>query len=126
MDNAGGNKKLWAGKLPSSPQGVRWAPDGSGVYYEMEEQGSSHIYFISIDGRTRQITRGTQIIDAFSMANNGQVAGIRTSFKEPGTLVTFNLKDPVNMKTLVDINEDVLAGVRLGTPKRSGSPRKTV
>jgi dipeptidyl aminopeptidase/acylaminoacyl peptidase len=114
MDNAGGNKKLWAGKLPSSPQGVRWAPDGTGVYYEMEEQGSSHIYFIATDGKTRKITEGTQILDAYSLANNGQVAAVRSSFKEPGTLVTFNMKNPMNVKELVDVNEDVLAGVRMG------------
>jgi len=114
MDNAGGSKKLWAGKLPSSPQGVRWAADGSGVYYEMEEKGSSHIYFISTGGQTRQITQGTQMLDAFSLANNGQVAAVRSSFKEPGTLVTFNLKDAMNVKSLVDVNADVLAGVRMG------------
>jgi dipeptidyl aminopeptidase/acylaminoacyl peptidase len=114
MDSAGGSKKLWAGKLPSSPTDVRWAADGTGVYYDMEEKGSSHIYFISVDGKTRQITQGTGIIDAYSMANNGQIAGVRTSFKEPGTLVTFNVKDPMNVKKLVDVNEDVLAGIRMG------------
>jgi dipeptidyl aminopeptidase/acylaminoacyl peptidase len=114
MDNAGGSKKLWAGKLPSSPTDVHWAPDGTGVYYDMEEKGSSHIYFISIDGKTRQITQGTGVLDAYTMANNGQVAGVRTSFKEPGTLVTFNVKEPMNVRKLVDVNEDVLAGVRMG------------
>ena len=114
MDNTGGNKKLWADKLPSSPRGVRWAPDGSGIYYDMEEKGSSHIYFISVDGKTRQITQGVQILDGYSMSNNGQIAGVRTSFKEPGTLVTFNIKDAANIKKLVDVNEDVLSGVRLG------------
>src|SRR6185503_9893935 len=114
MDNIGGGKKLWAGNLPSSPQDVRWAPDGTGVYYEMEEKGSSHIYFVSVDGKIRQITKGIEILDAYSMANNGQIAGVRTSFKEPGTLVTFNVKDPGNMKSLVDVNEDVLGSVRMG------------
>jgi dipeptidyl aminopeptidase/acylaminoacyl peptidase len=114
MDSAGGNKKLWAGKFPSSPQGVRWAPDGSGVYYEMEEKGSSHLYFISTDGKTKPITQGTEIINGYSMANNGQVALVLTSHKQPGTLGTFNVKDPTNVKKLVDVNEDVLAGVRLG------------
>src|SRR5215510_1621108 len=98
MDNAGGSKKLWAGKLPSSPQDVCWAADGTGVYYEMEERGSSQIYFIAVDGRTRQITQGAQVLDGYSIANNGQVAGVRTSFKEPGTLVTFNVKDQSNVK----------------------------
>jgi len=113
MDNSGGSKKLLAGNMPSSPQDVRWAPDGSGVYYAMEEKGSSHIYFISLDGKTRSITHGTEMLEAYSLANNGQVAAVRTSFKEPGTLVTFNVKDAMNVKRLVDVNEDVLAGLRM-------------
>jgi dipeptidyl aminopeptidase/acylaminoacyl peptidase len=114
MDNAGGNKKLWAGGFPSSPRGIRWATDGSGVYYDMEESGSSHIYFASVAGKVRKITDGVHVLEGYSMANNGQVAAVRSSFKEPGTLVTFNVKDSANMKQLVDVNEDVLAGVRLG------------
>ena len=114
MDNAGGNKKMWVGALPSSPRAVRWAPDGSGVYYDMEEQGSSHLYFVTVDGKTRKVTDGVHVLQGHSMANNGQVAAVRSSFKEPGTLVTFNLKAAANMKKLVDVNEDVLAGVRLG------------
>src|SRR5436189_4976706 len=114
MDSTGGSKKLWAGKLPSSPQDVSWAADGSGVYYEMEEKGSSHLYFISVDGKTRPITQGTEVINGYSIAGNGRVAMVRTSFKEPATLVTFDVKDPLHVKKLVDVNEDVMAGVRLG------------
>ena len=114
MDNGGGNKKLWVGNLPSSPRGIRWAPDGSGVYYDMEETGSSHIYFVTVSGQVKKITDGVHVLEGYSMANNGQVAAVRSSFKEPGTLVTFNVKDAANMKKLVDVNEDVLAGVRLG------------
>ena len=114
MSSAGANKKLWVGNLPSSPRGAGWATDGSGVYYEMEEKGSSHLYFAGIDGKVRKVTDGVQIIQGSSMANNGQVAAVRSSFKEPGTLVTFNVRDGSRMKKLVDVNEDVLAGVRLG------------
>ncbi len=114
MDNTGGNKKLWIGSLPSSPREVRWAANGSGVYYGMEEQGSSHVYFASVDGKIRKISDGTYVLSRYSMANNGQVAATRSSFKEPSTLVTFNMRDAANMKKLVDVNEDVLAGVQLG------------
>jgi dipeptidyl aminopeptidase/acylaminoacyl peptidase len=114
MDNAGGKKKMWVGDLPSSPRSVKWAPDGSGVYYDMEEQGSSHIYFAPLEGKARKVTDGVHVLQGHSIANNGQVAAVRSSFKEPGTLVTFNLKAAANMKKLVDVNEDVVAGVKLG------------
>ena len=114
MDSAGGNRKMWVGNLPSSPQAVRWALDGSGVYYNMEEAGSSHIYFAPTGGPARKVTDGVEDLNGYSLANNGQIAVIRTTFKEPGTLVTFNVKDAANRRKLVDVNEDVLAGVRLG------------
>jgi len=114
MDSAGGGKKTLVGNLPSSPRAVRWANDSSGVYYDMEEQGSSHIYFVSHGGKVRRITEGVHVLEGYSMSNNGQVAAVRSSFKEPGTLVTFNVKEPAVMKKLVDVNEDVLAGVKLG------------
>ena len=114
MDNTGGNKKLWAGKFPSSPRGIRWAPDGTGVYYDMEELGSSHIYFAPVSGKVRKVTDGVGVLEGYSLANNGRVAAVQTSFKEPGTLVTFNVEDAAKRKKLVDVNEDVLAGVKLG------------
>lgn len=114
MDKDGGSKKLWAGNLPSSPNNVTWAVDGSGVYYRMEERGSSNICFASLDGKVRKVTDGVHTLSGFSMANNGQFATVRSSFKEPGSIVTFNAKDAANMSKLIDVNEDVLAGVKLG------------
>ncbi|HEV8486027.1 MAG TPA: S9 family peptidase [Blastocatellia bacterium] len=114
MDNAGRNKKLWVGSLPSSPRGVRWSADGSGVYYDMEEQGSSHIYFAGVDGKVKKVTDGAHVLAGYSIANNGQVAAVRTNFKDPGELVTFNVRSAANVKELVDVNQDVVAGARLG------------
>ena len=108
-----GNKKLGR-QPPVLPGGWGGIPDGSGVYYGMEEHGSSHIYFASVDGKIRKVTDGIHVLSSYSMANNGQVAATRSSFKEPSVLVTFNMRDAANMKKLVDVNEDVLAGVQLG------------
>jgi dipeptidyl aminopeptidase/acylaminoacyl peptidase len=114
MDKTGGGKKVWASGLMSSPNAVAWAPDSSGVYYSVEEKGSSHIYFASLDGKVRKVTDGVQTLSGFSMASTGQAAAVRSSFQEPGSLVTFNLRDAAKMTRLVDVNSDVLSGVKLG------------
>lgn len=114
MDKEGGNKRVLADNLPSSPMAVTWAPDGSGVYFLVGEKGTTGIYFASLDGKVRKVLEGTHVLSGFSLAKNGQVATVRSTFKEPGVLVTFNLRDPANLKKLVDVNEDVLAGVKLG------------
>ncbi len=114
MDSQGGGKRVWADNLMSSPQQVSWARDGSGVYFTVEEQGSTHVYFAPVEGKARRVTSGTEALTGFSLADNGQVASVRSSFKEPGTLVTFNVKEPSSVRRVVDVNEDVLSGVKLG------------
>ncbi|MBK6799635.1 MAG: S9 family peptidase [Acidobacteria bacterium] len=114
MDKTGGGKKVWAAGLMSSPNAIAWASDSSGVYYSVEEKGSSHIYFASLDGKVRKVTDGVQTLSGFSMASTGQAAAVRSSFQEPGSLVTFNLRDAAKMSRLVDVNSDVLSGVKLG------------
>jgi dipeptidyl aminopeptidase/acylaminoacyl peptidase len=93
---------------------MAWAPDGSGVYYLVNERGESNLYLVSMDGKAKKITNGVHYLSGLSIAKNGQVATVRSTFKKPGCLVTFNLSNPASSKELVDVNEDVLADVRLG------------
>lgn len=113
MDAAGGSKRLWADKLPASPQQVSWAADSSGVYYLVAERGGSNIYFAPLKGAARKLTDGVHVLSAFSAARNGQFAAVRASFKEPSHLVTFQALRPA-LEKLVDVNEDVLSRIQLG------------
>ncbi len=114
MDISGGRKRLLAGNLPNSPSSITWALDSSGVYYLMREKGESNIYFVSASGKIKKITEGVHYLSGLSIAKNGQVATTRSTFYNPGYLVTFNLQNPANIQKLVDVNEDVLANVKLG------------
>jgi dipeptidyl aminopeptidase/acylaminoacyl peptidase len=114
MDSTGGKKRLLAGDLPDSPSSVTWAPEGSGVYYLMREKGAANIYFVSTAGEIKKITEGVHYLSGISMAKNGQVTTTLSTVHKPGFLVTFNLKNPTKIKKLVDVNEDVLANVKLG------------
>ncbi len=114
MDKNGGSKRVWAENLNNSPNNVTWAADNSGVYFTLEEKGSMQIYFAPTNGQLRKLTNGVQALNGFSLASNGQAATVRSSFKEPGTLVTFKIQDAANMKKLVDVNEDILADTKLG------------
>lgn len=124
MDTGGAGKRLWIGSLPSSPGSVEWAPDGTGVYYSMEERGSANEYFLALAPGSvpRKITSGTQMLTSLSFAGNGQVAAIRSTVRQPGVLVTFTLKAPADMKTLVDVNADVLGGVTLADAEEISYP----
>ena len=114
MDSDGGNQRLLAGDFPSSPGNITWAHDGSGLYYTMGEEGASNLYFVSTDGAIEQITEGVHYLSGVSIADNGRVAATNSTFYRPSYLVTFDLDHPDDITTLVDFNEDVLSGVKLG------------
>jgi dipeptidyl aminopeptidase/acylaminoacyl peptidase len=111
MDSTGGRKRLWAGGLPSSPSNVDWAPDGSGVYYSMQESGEENTYFVAADLGVppRKMTAGKHVLTSVSIANNGMAAAIRGHVTSPGALVSFALAKPDAVTVLVDVNKDVLA-----------------
>lgn len=118
MDTTGSRKRMWAGKLPSSPGDVHWAKDSSGVYYLMQESGVENLYFASLKmdygDKARPVTSGTQVLTGVSIAENGRAAAVRSGFHEPGAIVSFDITRPGDIKKLVDVNEDVLSGVKLG------------
>ncbi len=117
MDSSGGRRRLWVGALPSSPSNVAWAPDGSGVYYSMQEEGEENTWFAPADQGLppRKITNGVHVLSGISFAKNGQAAGVRSSVRQPGQLVTFPLARPSEARVLVDVNADVLDGVTLAS-----------
>jgi dipeptidyl aminopeptidase/acylaminoacyl peptidase len=117
MDTSGGLKRLWAGGLPSSPRFVGWAAEGSGAYYSMQERGEENLFFIALKegSAPRKVTAGAHLLAQVSLARNGAAVGIRSTVAEPGTLVAFNVAKPAEMRVLVEVNQDVLEGVKLAT-----------
>jgi dipeptidyl aminopeptidase/acylaminoacyl peptidase len=114
MDVDGGKKRLLAGNLPNSPSGADWAADSSGVYYLMREKGVSNLYFVSVEGKIEEVTKGVHYLSSMSFSKNGQVAATRSTFYSPAYLITFHLSQPDRFVKLVDFNTDVLDDVKLG------------
>ncbi len=114
MESDGQNPRLLAGDLPNSPSDITWARDGSGLYYTMGEEGSSNLYFVSTSGAIRKITDGVHYISGISIAENGTVAATNSTFYRPSYLITFDLDRPDRITPLVDFNDDVLDGMKLG------------
>jgi dipeptidyl aminopeptidase/acylaminoacyl peptidase len=115
MDASGGRKRLWVGGLPSSPSNIAWAPDGSGVYYSMQEEGEENTWFAPADQGLppKKMTNGVHVLSGITFAKNGQAAGIRSSVRQPGHLVTFPFARPSESRVLVDVNADVLGGATI-------------
>jgi dipeptidyl aminopeptidase/acylaminoacyl peptidase len=110
----GSAAKLWSGGLPSSPGGLKWAPENNGIYYSMEERGTSNLYFLPVGGTPKKLTDGNHVLSQFDLASTGDFAAVRSSYKEPPALVSFSTHDPKIIRKLVDVNDDVLATRKLG------------
>jgi dipeptidyl aminopeptidase/acylaminoacyl peptidase len=107
-----GHRALTA-SLDRTPQGHIWAPDNSGIYFTIQDQGSSNVYFAPVKGNYRAITQGKHMLSLSSMSNTGLMTGVWSDPVNPGDVVTFSATNP-RLNRLTQVNDDVLAGVKLG------------
>ncbi len=109
----GSNPRVLTGSLDRTPQGLHWAPDGSGIYFTAEDRGTRNLHFASLRGEVREVTRGHYVLNVTAINPNGQAVGTLTSFEKPPDVVAFDLNDP-QPKQLTFVNDDILGDVKLG------------
>ena len=120
MNIDGSNPRPVSGDWDRSPSNVEWAPDGSGVYFTAQNQGSQNLYFLPVGdgpGKVTEVTRGVHMLSVSDISDKGVAVGTVSSFHKPADIVSFDLKNPGSMKQLTFVNDDVLAGKRLGDVK---------
>ena len=114
MNADGSNPHAINAALDRGPQGMMWALDGSGVYYNVEDRGYRNLYFTSVAGQTRQVTTGTQVLSVTDIDKFGNMVGVMSTAALPNDIVRFNVKAPAVFTRLTRVNDDVLAGKQLG------------
>ena len=114
MNRDGTGSRLISGDYDRQSGGLRWAPDGSGLYFNVSREGYRGLHFVSLEGGVRQLTEGKQLLTMSSFSTRGIAVGTIVSAHEPGDLYRFDLDDPTNTTRLTEVNADVLHGVTLG------------
>ena len=117
MNIDGSNPRLVSGDWDRSPAEMRWAADGSGVYFTAQNEGSQNLYFLPLGatlGKVTPVTKGAHMLAVSDISSKGAVVGTLTSFKKPGDVILFDLKSPAAIKQLTAVNDDVLAGKKIG------------
>ena len=114
MDSDGKNIRALTEKLDRSPSGMMWSPDNSGVYFNVENQGSRNLYFVSLKGDVREVTKGAHVLTVADIGSNYIAVGIESSTQKPNDVVSFDVRNPA-VKQLTDVNGDVLQGKKLAT-----------
>jgi dipeptidyl aminopeptidase/acylaminoacyl peptidase len=112
--NADGSGSRILADIDRSPGNLTWAADNSGVYFTANSEGSSNLYFAPLRGEVRQITNEVAMINVNEIRRDGTVFATRTSFHDPGNIISFNVRSPNNVRKLTDINGDILATKKLG------------
>lgn len=114
MNRDGSAPRLISGDYDRQSGDMQWAPDGSGLYFNVAREGYSSLHFVSLGGGVKTLTEGTQLFDLSSFAKNGVAVGTIASAYEPGDIYRFTLANPTAVTRLTHVNDDVLAGVKLG------------
>ncbi|WP_353266777.1 S9 family peptidase [Gemmatimonas sp.] len=114
MDADGRNPRALTEKLDRSPSGMFWAPDATGLYFNVENEGSRNLYFVSLKGDVRAVTKGAHVLTVSDIGKNFMAVGTASSSLKPNDVVTFDVRTPV-IKPLTNVNDDVLAGKKLAT-----------
>jgi dipeptidyl aminopeptidase/acylaminoacyl peptidase len=116
MSADGSNRRVLTGSLDRTISGVMWAPDASGVYFDVSSEGSTNLYFASVSGQVRPVTAGTHMLSVTKVSAGGLAVGVRSTSLKPNDVVTFAVPKTGTVGTFTQVtavNDHLLAGKAL-------------
>jgi dipeptidyl aminopeptidase/acylaminoacyl peptidase len=113
MNSDGSNVRAIARELGQEPEVAAWAPDASGVYLNVSVRGAQNVWFAPVQGEARAVTTGQHMLSLGTMSGT-TVLGMREAPHEPGSIVSFDVRRPADVRTLYASNASLLADVKLG------------
>ena len=114
MNSNGSGKRLISGDYDRQSGGLQWAPDGTGLYFNVSREGYRQLHFVSVEGGVTQVTEGAHLFSLSSFTEDGTAVGTISAAHEPGDIYRFPLSDPGRVTRLTEINADALRNLELG------------
>jgi len=111
---AGGEMRKISGDFDRDPANLRWAPDGSGVYFDADDQGAHNVNFASLQGGVRTLTTGRHMLTMDSLSKGLVAVGTLTDAEHPAEVVRYDLKKGGEPVRLTNVNAALMAGKQLG------------
>jgi dipeptidyl aminopeptidase/acylaminoacyl peptidase len=111
--NADGSDRREIGAVRDDRQGVpRWAPDGSAVYFTVQERGSVHLVRLPISsGKPEYVLKDRGAVSAWSVGKDGTIA---YGFASPHDASELYLKTGSSApRKLTDLNAELFAGKQI-------------
>jgi dipeptidyl aminopeptidase/acylaminoacyl peptidase len=113
ISGAAGDMRKISGDFDRDPVNMRWAPDGTGVYFDADSNGARNVQFAAIVGGVKPLTGGRQMLSFDSVSKGLVAAGIVSDLDHPQDVAIVNLRQPGQVKRITDVNGDVLQGKQL-------------
>ena len=115
MPTTGGAMTRRTETFDREPSAMAWAPDGGGIYFTAEDRGSSNLYHW-VPGAIHTLTTGAQMLNAPSVAKNGTIVLVHTTFNQPADIVAIPTgKKSLDLVQLTHVNDDLLEKVKLAS-----------
>ncbi|HUX33509.1 MAG TPA: S9 family peptidase [Gemmatimonadaceae bacterium] len=97
---------------------ILWAPNGAGVYFNTQSEGSQNLFYASTAGQVRAVTTGTHVLTVTDLSRTGVAVGTNTTPTMPGDVVTFAVPATGTTSTFAqrtNIDASILAGKQLAS-----------
>jgi dipeptidyl aminopeptidase/acylaminoacyl peptidase len=118
MNIDGSNPQLVSGEWDRSPSNLMWAADGGSIYFTAQTDGTQNLYQLILAasgaGKVQPVTKGVHMLAVSDMGRKGTAVGTLATPTAPGDVISFDVKSPGAIKQLTFVNEDVLAGKKMG------------
>ena len=114
MKSDGSKPEQIAQEMGRRPGNLTWAEDGSGIYYTASINGTSNLYFAPLSGKSRPVTKGNHMLRITDIGKRGLAVGTLSSYKVPKNLVSFTIRNPLQIETIYVSNKTHLSEVKLG------------
>jgi dipeptidyl aminopeptidase/acylaminoacyl peptidase len=114
MMNADGSNRREIGAVIDNRQGApQWAPDGSAVYFTVQERGSNYLVRLPVSGGTPEyVVKDRGSVGGFSIGKDGTVV---YTFTSPHDMSQLYVKSGSGaLRKLTDLNAELLAGKQIG------------
>lgn len=110
----GGEMRKISGDFDRDPVNLRWASDGSGVYFDADDHGARNVQFAAIKGGVRPVTMGVHILTMDSVSKDMVAAGTVSDPEHPAEVVRYDLRRAGEPARLTSVNAAFLTGKQLG------------
>ena len=111
---AGGEMRKISGAFDRDPGSMKWASDGSGVFFDANDRGARNVQFASLAGGVKAVTTGVHLLTFDSMSRDLVAAGTSSDWDHPAEVVRYSLRKPGELTRLTHVNDALMAGKQLG------------